>query len=208
MVPVALSDVIAVGEVPTSAEIEILAKAGFRAILNTQPDGEVARFPSAHEVGVEVGKTGMTYRHVPVLSRRPDEACIAAFAAALSELPRPVYACCYSGARTAAAWALAATRDHDVETIEAACRAAGFDIAFMRTSLVERRRAATNPAPAAPVTGAGDAAANGVATGTSAQTFIAKTDAGRAGEAAAVPLITPSVLMPRAATAGGFAVAG
>ena len=32
-VPVALSDVIAVGEVPTAEEIDILAKAGFRSIL-------------------------------------------------------------------------------------------------------------------------------------------------------------------------------
>jgi uncharacterized protein (TIGR01244 family) len=199
MVPVALSDVIAVGEVPTADEIEILAKAGFRSLLNTQPDGEVARFATAAEAGVMADKAGLTYQHVPILSRRPDEASLEAFARALASLPRPIYACCYSGARTAAAWALAAAPQHEPDSIVQACASAGYDIAFLRAALAERRS----------VTLAQKATA---AVGTPAAAFVAKVgDAVPAPAAQALPdlpLLKPLALLPRAATAGGFAVAG
>lgn len=134
MVPVALSDVIAVGEVPTAAEIEVLAKAGFRSLLNTQPDGEVERLMPSVDVKTLAEKAGLIYRHVPIQSRRPDAGSMQAFAGALDAIPRPVYACCYSGARTAAAWALAAAREQEPDAIIAACAGAGFDAEFLARS--------------------------------------------------------------------------
>lgn len=196
MVPVALSDVIAVGEVPTAAEIEILAKAGFRSLLNTQPDGEVARFVTGTDAATLASAAGMTYRHLPILSRRPDEATLQAFTDALNNLPRPIYACCYSGARTAAAWALAAAPDHEPDVILSACTAAGYDIEFMRDALVGRRAAALAVQPS----------------GTSAAAFIGQVTAATMAKpdatALVVPLISPRGQLPRAATAGGFVVAG
>ena len=203
MVPVALSDVIAVGEAPMAAEIEVLARAGFRALLNTQPDGEV-------EEAAAVGRgprhsletAGLTYRHVPIASRRPDAASLQSFAAALETLPRPILRRCYSGARTAAAWALAAAHEQEPDAIVAACAEAGFDIAFLRSKLVEARERPAAPdavgsAPAMPEP-VPSVKANGHANG----------HADPAKPAPAVPQLTPSILLPRAASAGGFAVAG
>lgn len=188
MVPVALSDVIAVGEVPTAAEIEILAKAGFRSLLNTQPDGEVARFAPSDATKALAEAAGLTYRHLPLTSRRPDEAALTAFATALQDMPRPIYACCYSGARTAAAWALAAAPHQDPASIVEACGKAGYDIEFLRPRL-EERRASAKPA------------------GTPAVDFVAKVLPSDAAPPT-MPQLKPSVLTPRAASAGGFAVAG
>ena len=108
MVPVALSDAVAVGEMPTAEHIKILAEAGFRSILNAQPDGEVERLLSAAEAGSLARALNLEYRHIPIESRRPSDLQIGAFRAALAELPKPIYACCYSGSRAAAAWALTA----------------------------------------------------------------------------------------------------
>jgi sulfide:quinone oxidoreductase len=176
MTPIALSDVIAVGEVPTAAEIEILAKAGFRSLLNTQPDGEVDRLMSAAEVAALGQAAGLAVRHLPVPSRRPTEAVVTAFATALAELPRPIYACCYSGSRAAAAWAFAAVRKQSPEAVIAACTAAGYDVSFLAAALAAAHgEAATAPAgtPSAPD----------------------------------VPPLTPAPV-PRAASAGGFALPG
>lgn len=187
MVPVALSDVIAVGEVPTADEVDILAKAGFRSILNTQPDDEVERLMSSADAKALTEKAGLVFQHLPIPSRRPDAATLSAFATALSALPRPIYACCYSGARTAAAWAIAAARHQPPAEIMKACADAGYDISFLQRRLEEAHSG----------TSQGEPAANGNAAATPA-----------AEPARPLPSLTPSILIPRAASAGGFAVAG
>jgi sulfide:quinone oxidoreductase len=184
MTPVALSDVIAVGEVPTAAEIKILADAGFRSLLNTQPDDEVARLMPSKDIDALASAAGLTYTHVPIASRRPDEASLAAFAAAMSGLPRPIYACCYSGARAAAAWALSATAQHEPSAIIDACAKAGFDIAFLAPALEQRKSTPSQSAGAPPAV---EAALEPLTR---------------------VPALQANVHVPRVASAGGFAVAG
>lgn len=235
MMPVALSDVIAVGEVPTAEQIVILAKAGFRSLINTQPDGEVGRLMPSAEVAEHATKAGMAYRHVPIESRRPPATAIDAFDEAVSTLPRPIYACCYSGARTAAAWALAAARHEDPAKVIDACTAAGYDMSFMKSALAarfaeaqaapepdkpsSRAAAATKVMPPAPaardsapaiVASADPQKSNGSsARAPSVPAAPAPADPVKASAAAAapVPALVPSIL-PRASSAGGFAVSG
>lgn len=225
MVPVALSEVIAVGEVPTAEQIQILANAGFRSLLNTQPDGEVSRLMPSAEAEALALKAGMSYRHVPIVSRRPPGTSIDAFDEALRTLPRPIYACCYSGARTAAAWALAAARHQDPAMVIEACTAAGYDMSFMKPQLEARFAEAAAPAsplaavvakPAelvvpmvAPIA-ADPAKSNGSSARAPSETAPAAEQAASTPivEAIkAVPELVPSIL-PRAASAGGFAVSG
>lgn len=213
MVPVALSDVIAVGEVPTAEQIAILAKAGFRSLLNTQPDGEVERLMGSSEIAALAAKSGMSYRHVPIVSRRPPGTSIDAFDDALKALPRPIYACCYSGSRTAAAWALAAARHQDPAIVIEACTKAGYDMSFMKPQLealfAEAQPKATVSAPAAvPPTAVPTAADPHKSNGSSARSASEPVvPPAPAASVVAVPELVPSVL-PRAASAGGFAVSG
>lgn len=224
MVPVALSDVIAVGEVPTADEIAILAKAGFRSLLNTQPDGEVDRLMKSAEAGELAAKAGMAYRHVPIESRRPPGTAIDAFDEALRTLPRPIYACCYSGSRTAAAWALAAARHDNPDAVIEACTKAGYDMSFMKPYLAARFAEANAAAsPAAPQSSESLAVVSPAAPAGAVPAVVAAADplksngsAARASSSAVspapepakvVPSLVPSIL-PRAASAGGFAVSG
>jgi uncharacterized protein (TIGR01244 family) len=156
MRPIALSDEIAVGEVPQAAEIVILSQAGFRALLNVQPDGEVARFADGAVTKLAVEALGMAYAHVPLESRLPPEDQINRFAEAFARLPRPVYAYCYSGGRAAAAWALAVAPKTPPPQIVMALEAAGYDAGALRGAL-ERRHVGlpafeiTAPAVAVPI---------------------------------------------------------
>lgn len=190
MVPVALSDAIAVGEMPTAEQIQILAEAGFRSILNAQPDNEVERLLSAAEAGSLARAQNLEYRHIPIESRRPSDMQIGAYASALAELPKPIYACCYSGSRAAAAWALAAAPHTDADAIIKSVATAGYDVGFMRAQL-EERRAGKSAAPVAAADALTEAHASAVAPA-----------------ATPPPSLMQKVTFPVAASAGGFATAG
>jgi sulfide:quinone oxidoreductase len=193
MVPVALSDAIAVGEMPTAAQIVILATAGFRSILNAQPDGEIERLLTAAEAGSLARAQHLEYRHIAIESRRPSDMQIGAYAAALAELPKPIYACCYSGSRAAAAWALAAAPHTDADTIIKAVADAGYDIGFLRPQLEDRRTGKS----------AGTVAAADTLTDAHAAAMAPPT-----APTTPPPSLMPKVTLPVAASAGGFAVAG
>lgn len=198
MRPVALSDEIAVGEMPTAEEIAILAKAGFKAILSVQPEGEVGRLMSDAETSKAAQAAGMQYSHVPVATRRPNDAVVDAFSNAMSGLPRPIYACCYSGARAAAAWALAVAPGAKPADVAAACGAAGYDVSSLMPEI--ERRHAGRPAESLP----------------SAWTDTPKPRVATNGAAVTAPTTTATeavtaaetIIFPRAAGQGGFAVSG
>ena len=204
MRPVALSDEIAVGEMPSADEIAILAKAGFRSILNVQPDGEVARLLPAAEVLRGATAAGLKYAHVPIATRRVPDDVVAVFSDAMVALPRPIYACCYSGARAAAAWALAVAPIMSPSDVTAACAVAGFDVSALAPDFARRHAGlaaamATDPLAAAPPP------APPVAT-----TAPAPVAAAAPGPTTAAAAITAAekIIFPIAAGAGGFAVSG
>lgn len=211
MRPVALSDEIAVGEMPTADEIAILAKAGFKSLLSVQPEGEVERLLSTAETAKIAEDAGMTYGYVPVATRRPSDDVVEAFAKIMAELPRPIYACCYSGARAAAAWALAVAPAARPTDVAAACGAAGYDVAALMPEI--ERRHAGRPAetlPRAwtdvptPMTASNSAVANGASIN-SAPPPAAVPNTTTAAQAVTA---ASTIIFPRAAGEGGFAVSG
>lgn len=139
MKPIVVSDILAVGEVPTPEQMEILAKAGFRSVINNQPDGEVDRLPGSAVLGEAARKCGLGYAHAPLASRTPGAAELAAFSEALARLPGPIYGFCYSGARSAAGCALLLTDTMEPDAIIAQFAAADFDISALRPWLEDER---------------------------------------------------------------------
>ncbi len=201
MRPVALSDEIAVGEMPGIEDISILYKAGFRALLNVQPDGEVARFADSAATKAAADTTGLSYAYVPIESRLPSERQIADFSEALASLPRPIYAFCYSGGRASAVWALAKAPVMPPDQIVTALEAAGYDASTLRSALARRHAGlpafeVTQRAPTALPPHAENGAAPSEQPASEPPTIQA-------------PKAQPAlVTLPRAATAGGFAVPG
>ena len=77
------------------------ASAGYRSVVNNRPDFEEGPHqPTNASMEAAARAAGLQYRHLPVSGgyQTPDE--IAAFAALLDELPRPILAFCRSGARS------------------------------------------------------------------------------------------------------------
>jgi len=78
-----------------------LARLGFRSVICNRPDFEHGPDqPTAAAVAAAAEAAGLQFRHLPVAGgyQSPEE--IAAFAALLAELPRPLLAFCRSGARS------------------------------------------------------------------------------------------------------------
>jgi uncharacterized protein (TIGR01244 family) len=77
------------------------ARAGFRSVINNRPDFEHGpNQPTSAAIEAAARAAGLEYRFLPVASgyQSPEE--IAAFAALMAELPRPILVFCRSGARS------------------------------------------------------------------------------------------------------------
>jgi len=93
------------------ADIDALARAGVRTILNNRPDGEDPGQLPAAEARRLAEAHGMTYHHIPITAATLSRADVDAFAAALKDAPAPVVAHCRTGTRSALLWALARMRE-------------------------------------------------------------------------------------------------
>ena len=87
-----------------------LARAGFRSVINNRPDFEHGPDqPTNAAIEAAARTAGLEYRFLPVSGGYQSPQEIAAFAALLAELPRPILAFCRSGARSARLFAAAST---------------------------------------------------------------------------------------------------
>ena len=114
------------------SDIEALARAGVRTILNNRPDGEdPGQFPAAEARRVAEAH-GITYHHIPVTAASLSRADVDAFAAVLATAPTPLVAHCRSGTRSTLLWALARMRDGaDPLALVAEAARHGIDIAAL-----------------------------------------------------------------------------
>ncbi|MEO7338410.1 MAG: TIGR01244 family sulfur transferase [Caldimonas sp.] len=84
------------------ADMEAVAAAGFRSVVNNRPDHEGgAEQPTSAMIEAEAKAAGLAYGHLPVQPavQTPEEAT--ALAKLLVSLPKPVLMFCRSGARSA-----------------------------------------------------------------------------------------------------------
>jgi uncharacterized protein (TIGR01244 family) len=78
-----------------------VARAGFRSVVNNRPDFEHGPDqPTNATIEAAAKAAGLEYRFLPVSGAGQTPEQIAAFAALLAELPRPLLAFCRSGARS------------------------------------------------------------------------------------------------------------
>lgn len=83
------------------ADMAEAARAGFRSVVNNRPDLEGGPDQPTHaEIAAAAAAAGLEYRYLPVNGAYQSPEEIAAFAALLRELPRPLLAFCRSGARS------------------------------------------------------------------------------------------------------------
>ncbi|MEO8780269.1 MAG: TIGR01244 family sulfur transferase [Rhodanobacter sp.] len=122
-----------------AADVATLAARGFRSVVNNRPDDEEPGQPANSELEQAAQQAGLGWRHIPVISGQFTQEQVRSFAAAMRELPGPVLAFCRSGTRCSVLWALQA--EGSVDDILGTTRAAGYDLAMLRPSLLRNRRA-------------------------------------------------------------------
>lgn len=114
------------------SDIEALAEAGVRTIVNNRPDGEdPGQLPAAEARQIAEAR-GIAYHHIPITAASLSRADVDAFAAVLATAPTPLVAHCRSGTRSALLWALARMREGaDPVALVAAAERHGIDIAAL-----------------------------------------------------------------------------
>jgi uncharacterized protein (TIGR01244 family) len=97
---VEVSGKLAVGRQPTLADFERLAAQGFKAVINSRPDGEDPEQPGSVAECKAAEAAGLGYALVPVQSSAITEADVQAFRQAVERAPGRVFAHCKSGLRS------------------------------------------------------------------------------------------------------------
>ncbi|HEX8239438.1 MAG TPA: TIGR01244 family sulfur transferase [Allosphingosinicella sp.] len=114
----------------TVGDVDEIAAAGIRLIVNNRPDGEEPAQPSSAAIEAAARAAGFDYRHIPVAGGFPPER-VEAMAEALEQ--GPVLAFCRTGTRSTFLWALArASRGAPADESVALAAAAGYDLGAIR----------------------------------------------------------------------------
>lgn len=125
-------------------DIEHLAKAGFRAIINARPDSEDGDFMRSEEVAGRVAAFGLRYIYTPTDNHEIfEQDAIDKFEQAMSSLPMPIFAHCKSGTRAAILWAMVAVRHQSTDSVIAQLNASGQELSFLEDELIAERDNAT-----------------------------------------------------------------
>jgi uncharacterized protein (TIGR01244 family) len=113
-------------------DIEALALAGVRTIINNRSDGEDPGQLQAAEARRLAEALGIAYHHIPITAATLSRGDVDAFAATLRDAPAPVVAHCRSGTRSTLLWALSQMRE-GAEPLRLVAEAArlGIDIASL-----------------------------------------------------------------------------
>src|SRR5262249_47499114 len=93
-----------------STDLEALAAAGVRTIVNNRPDGEDPGQLDAAEARRIAEEFGLQYHHIPITAQRLSRADVDALAAVLQAAPAPIVAHCRTGTRSALLWSLTRLR--------------------------------------------------------------------------------------------------
>ena len=111
-------------------DVDALAAAGVRTIVNNRPDGEDRGQLPAAEARRIAESHGLAYHHIPITAATLSRADVDAFATVLRAAAAPVVAHCRSGTRSALLWALVRMREGaDPLSLVAEVARHGIDIA-------------------------------------------------------------------------------
>ncbi len=129
-----LTDELTVSPQVSAHDMEAIKAAGFRSVICHRPDGEAPDQPLFAEIRDAAAKAGLEIRYQPIVPGMLSDLDAKEFGALVAELPKPVFAYCRTGTRSASLWALSGAQSRPLPEILAATKAAGFDM----TGIVRR----------------------------------------------------------------------
>lgn len=135
-----LDERLSVASQVAAADVAPLGEAGFQAIICNRPDGEEADQPAWKTLAAAAADAGLAFRYLPVVPGEIGDDDVAAFAAAMDELPGPALAYCRSGSRSAALWSLAEAGRRPLPEILRVAKAASHDMTGLARRLAHGGR--------------------------------------------------------------------
>ncbi len=127
----------AITDAITPADLDEVARRGFRSVVCNRRPGEAEDHPDDRPLRERAAELGLEWRCIPVTPGDYSAADIAAFGEALETLPTPILAFCKTGKRAVHLWAHARSQGEscDIPALLAAARAAGHDLEERRPLL-------------------------------------------------------------------------
>ncbi len=123
-----------------------IANLGFRSVICNRPDGEAADQPTFDEIEAAAKTAGLEIRYLPIVAGKVSDQDTADFSKAMEELPKPVFAYCRTGTRSATLWSLSQAKSLPVSEILLRTKAAGYDMAGVVRRIVNGGRTPTETA--------------------------------------------------------------
>lgn len=130
-----INDSVSVSPQIRPEDVPAIKAAGFTAIVNNRPDGEVPDQPAGAEIEKAAKAAGLAYHFIPLGREgvRPD--MIESTRAVLEGAEGPVLCYCRSGTRSTTLWALSQAGKMPADEIVEAARHAGYDISHLAGNL-------------------------------------------------------------------------
>lgn len=120
---------ISVADQISVADVELIAREGFRSIVCNRPDGEAPDQPDYASIEAAAKDAGLEIRWQPVISGQMSDDDGREFGRIFDDMPKPVLAYCRTGTRCTALWSLSQAGQQPVEEILKAAGAAGYNMA-------------------------------------------------------------------------------
>lgn len=118
---------IAVSQQITPEDVQTLADAGFRVLINNRPDDEVEPGFDSKAMAEAARAAGMDYHFIPFSPGQITPQMISAFGDAMS-MPGPKAAYCRSGNRSTVLWALSQAHRIPADELKEIAARAGYDL--------------------------------------------------------------------------------
>ena len=119
----------------SEADVDQIAKAGFKTIIANRPDGEGGvDQPRMGAVRTKAESLGLTFVALP-FSGAPTPDIVERMGAILAEAPTPILAYCRTGTRSVTAWALIHSGQGQGAEIVDAAAGAGYDLSSLQDML-------------------------------------------------------------------------
>jgi uncharacterized protein (TIGR01244 family) len=130
-----VTDDFAVAPQISEADVEAIAKAGFKTIVANRPDGEGGvDQPRMGAIRAKAESLGLNFAALP-FSGAPTPEIVERMAHILNEAPQPVLAYCRTGTRSITAWALTHAGQGSGDDIVEAAAGAGYDLSSLQSLL-------------------------------------------------------------------------
>lgn len=133
-----LSSTLTVGPQIRPEDLQAIAAAGYKTVINNRPDGEAMDQPQAQLMAEQANALGMDYFHQPVVGGMIGDKEIEQFSRLIEDAKKPVFAYCRTGTRCTVLWALSEAGKQAPESIVNRAAEAGYDINGLLPQLISR----------------------------------------------------------------------